>query len=370
MLIPSALLLAVLCTALSGADLKPTLDVQGSRDALTFEPNHGQTSDVVRFLARTGNGILFFTQSGVVLSGAEKSSSFDLAGENRASEWEPLEPTGQTTSYYIGRDSSKWVEGVASYRRLIRRQVYPGIDLVYYGKGRRLEYDFQLAPHADPSVIRVHFTGAQGVTIAEDGSLVVATANGTVRHERPVVFETLADGERRPVSGDYELTGDGEAGFRVGPHDATLALSIDPVLDSATFFGGSGDDSVIATSSGAKVGNTTSIDFPGGTFGRRKGSCVFVQYGGQTLIYGGTGNMVVTSASINVNGILVAGGYTDAKDLPTATAPYQLQGWQTDYAGGATDGFVMVFYSQNSLYSFLSYVGDARRRPRHGRCRQ
>jgi len=198
----------------------PAVDLWGSRSKLTFEPNSGQTNAPVRYLARAGNGIIFFTDAGLVFSGREGTTKFELAGGNAKATWEPLDPTGQTTSYYIGRDPSQWAENLKRYGRLVRRQAYPGIDLVYYGKGNRLEYDFRVAPHADPSRIRLRFTGARALSIAADGALLVDTPEGTVRHERPVLFELLPDGSKRPVRGQYRLLGGLEAGFHVGPRSS------------------------------------------------------------------------------------------------------------------------------------------------------
>ena len=340
-------------------------DVWGSRSALSFERNAGQTASGVRYIARTGDGILFFTDAGITFSGGTGATGFELVGANPQAAWEPLEATGETTSYRIGRDSSRWVDSAQHYRRLARHNVYPGIDLVYYGKGNRLEYDFQLAPHADPSQIRLRFPGAGKVAIALDGALTVATPNGPLRHEKPVIFETLEDGSRREVPGRYRLLGGAEAGFLVEGRDAAAALSIDPVIDSSTFFGGSAEDSVIAANSGAIIGNTSSIDVPGAAFARRAGTCFFVQSNGQTTVYGGSGDTVVTSVSFgnyDDASYLVVGGYTSAPDLPTVYAGFLVTAWQADFAGGATDGFVFVSSAYtnrpNQLFTYIGTPGD------------
>ena len=347
------------------------VSVWGSKSALSFEPNRGQTVAGIRYLARTADGIIIFTESGVALPGTDQATGFEFVHSNPDSSWEALEPTGNTVSYYIGRDPSRWVEGLERYRRLIRRRLYPGIDLVCYGKDNRLEYDFVLAPHADPARIRIRFTGIRGLSIAPDGALLVETPDGTVRHNSPVLYETLADGSKHRVRGAFRLIGRSEAGFATRGHDPARELSIDPVLESSTYFGGSSDDQVIAASGSTAVGNTTSIDFPGAAFGRRKGNDIFLQFSSglnsQTLIYGGSGNTVVTSASLSSAGLIVVGGYTDAPDLPTnifVQSQVPQPAWQPYFAGGATDGFVLLYgissSAQGTMLSYLGTPGDDR----------
>jgi hypothetical protein len=216
----------------------------------------------------------------------------------------------------------------------------------------------------------LRFPGARAISIADDGALVLEMPEGTVRHEKPRLFESLPGGGEREIPGAYRMIGSAEAGFEIGEHDSASEIRIDPVLDYASYFGGGGDDSVIASNGTVTVGNTASIDFPGGAFGRRKGTNVFVSTGRTTLIYGASGNIVATSAAVGngSSGILaIVGGYTDAADLPTtitlsSQVVSELGAWQTEFAGGATDGFLLVLISSNNSSvilptSFLSYVG-------------
>jgi hypothetical protein len=358
-----AVILSLLPAMALAADPKPAVDIWGSRAELSFEPNLGQTTSAVRYLAHTSSGVLHLTDSGVVFG-------FELAGANPAADWEALDATGRTTSYRIGRDRSQWLEAVPSYRRLIRRQIYPGIDLVYYGKGNQLEYDFRVAPHADSSRIRLQFPGARSLAIGADGSLAVEMAQATVHHRRPRMYETLPDGSQREVAGEYQIAGATEAVFRVGPHDSALELAIDPVLDSSTFLGGNGDDSVIASNGLLTVGNTDSLDFPGAPYGRLNANNIFVQMGTETFIYGATtGSVIATSAALSDPDFIIVGGYTTAKDLPvTSSLGYgeyygDIAAWQPEFAGGATDGFLLILYQESLQYppsEFFTYIGTPR----------
>src|SRR5579871_4461757 len=337
--------------------------------ALSFEPNLGQTGSDIRYVAGASSGVIFITDRGVVLRGMGQSvPAFELAGADFHATWQPEAATAQTISYYVGRDPSKWLENIARYQRLVRRNVYPGIDLILYGSNGQLEYDFQLAPHADPSRIQLRLTDARHVSIAEDGSLVVETAAGELRHRAPVLAEMLPDGSRRKIAGSFRLTGPNEFGFRVESHDPDLPLSIDPVLESSTYFGGHGDDQVIATDGrGSLVGNTTSIDLPNATFARRAGTSVFIQVQSQIAVFGCTGNMTATAAVLSnfSDPTSAVVGYADCPDLPTTAItrdgnPLSLQ---PNYSGGASDGFLLMFFPQVAPTPLaadsisLSYIG-------------
>jgi hypothetical protein len=329
-----------------------------ARAELSFEANLGQTAPENRYLARTSSGVIFITDQGITLN---EGPSYELLDANLSTEWTPQGLTGETISYFVGRDPSKWVRDAPRYERLVRRNVYPGVDLVLYGAGRQLEYDFVLAPHADPSRIRLKLTAARTVSIDADGALVV----DALRHRKPVLMETLPDGSRRSLAGAFQILGRDEVGFSVNGHDPALALSIDPVLESSTYFGGNGDDQIVATDgNGTLVGMTTSIDLPGAPFMRPKGTNLFVALGQQTIVIGCTGNVTVTSAAFNssYNETVAVGGYTGCTDLPTNLGyAYLDPPTQTTYGGGATDGFVLVMNLQyetpfrNNLS--LSYVG-------------
>jgi hypothetical protein len=290
----------------------------------------GQTAPGIRYLARTASGVIFITDNGITLNG---------------------DGSYETISYFIGRDSSKWVTDAPRYERLVRRNVYPGIDLVLYGADQQLEYDFVLAPHADPSRIRLKLMGARSVSIGADGALIVNTPSGELRHRKPVLMETLPDGSRRSVTGAFRILARDEVGFSVEGHNPALALSIDPVLESSTYFGGSGDDQVIGTDgNGTLVGMTTSIDVPGAAFARPKGTNLFVALPQQTIVIGCTEDVTVTSAAFSpyINETIAVGGYTGCTDLPTNIGSnlYLSPPLQANYGGGATDGFLLSIYLQ------------------------
>src|SRR5215472_12287750 len=326
-------------------------------NGISFEPNLGQTGSGIDYVVRTASAVVFITNSGIIVSGTERSTpAFELLGANASTKWIAEGASGETISYFIGRDPSKWVEDIPHYQRLRRQNVYPGVDLLLYGAGDSLEYDFLVRPHSDASLIRLKLPGAQQVSIDKNGDLVVQTEGGSLRHHKPVLAEFLPDGSQRRVQGEFKLLGPDVVGFSVSDHDPALALSIDPVLASSTYFGGHGNDEVIATDgNGTIVGNTTSIDVPGAAFSRRAGTSVFIQQSKQTLVIGCSGNVTATSASFSFYGGVKAavGGYTDCPDLPANIGAYSAPLLQSQYGGGATDGFLMLMYPRgNQFYSY------------------
>jgi len=143
------------------------------------------------------------------------------------------------TNYYAGADPSGWRTGVPNYARVRYQSVFRGVDLAVYGNQREVEYDWLVAPGADPSLIRFSFTGARRMRVDAAGDLALETAGGEIRHRKPCVYQ-MVDGHRREISGGFVLARNGQVGFHVGAYDRRRALVIDPQLIYAAGFGGSG----------------------------------------------------------------------------------------------------------------------------------
>ena len=171
-------------------------------------------------------------------------------------------------NYFIGRDPSGWRTNVTAYQQVRYREVYPGIDVVYYGNDRQLEYDLWVSPGSDPAVARFSVEGADSVEISTEGDLVLGVGGGQVLQRRPVAFQW--DGLRRElVEAAYviEPGAPPTVGFALGDYDPERLLVIDPVVLHAAYYGGSGYDvcrRLLVTSSGALVvaGETTSTNLP------------------------------------------------------------------------------------------------------------
>src|SRR5438132_8692186 len=169
---------------------------------LHFEANQGQTHQDVRFLARGAGYSLFLTPTGAALtltkqvSPARKPAThgkseprgpatgtvlrMTFAGANPDPRVTGLEELPGKANYFIGSDPAKWRTSVPTYAKVHYREVYPGIDLVYYGNQRQLEYDFVVAPGADPKKIGLGFKGADKLEIDEQGELVLHVSGGAI----------------------------------------------------------------------------------------------------------------------------------------------------------------------------------------------
>src|SRR5258708_14983137 len=264
---------------------------------LHFEANRGQTHKDVRFLSRGPGYSLYLTAGEAVLvlsksnadAGRDARSTPERGGAQMPAKsvalrvslvgaaHKPLvgglEELPGKANYFIGKDRSKWRTNVPTYAKVQYREVYPGVDLVYYGNQRQLEYDFVVAPGADPKKIALRFRGADKLEIDVEGNLVLRTARGALHHHKPSIYQQI-HGFRREVAGGYVRKGADRVGFQLAAYDTTRPLIIDPVvLSYSTYLGGGAGDfsngiAVDAAGNAYVTGFTASSDFPttAGTF--------------------------------------------------------------------------------------------------------
>jgi MYXO-CTERM domain-containing protein len=210
---------------------------------LGFEPNLGQTSKKVQWLARGPAFTLFLTGSDAVLEMSavtpakrpgesptlsKSALRMSLLGANRVETAAGQEPLAGKANYFTGKNSSQWQRGVPMFGKVRLRGVYPGIDLVYYGRQGQLEYDFVVAPGADASAIRMKFDGA-AAKLAANGDLELRVAGEQVRFDKPVAYQ-MKNGEREPVGAAFALGPHRQVRLKVGAYDADRELIIDPTL--------------------------------------------------------------------------------------------------------------------------------------------
>jgi hypothetical protein len=222
---------------------------------LSFEPNRGQTEASVKFLSHGA-----FSGAGYTLFLTEDSAVFEVGPSRNAVVRMKLvraaaaQISAATTlpgkvNYFIGNDPNKWIAGAPTYGRVDYRHVYPGIDLTYYGTGRQLEYDFVVAPGADPGQIALEFTGAFPKLTADGGLQLTLDGSAPLEFRKPMVYQ-IVNGKRKRIAGRYKLSGN-RVQFALGKYDHARAVAIDPVLDYFTYLGGAGGATYIGASQAA-----------------------------------------------------------------------------------------------------------------------
>jgi len=226
----------------------------------------------VKYLAHSAHSTLWLTQNGAVLKaaagGGQKSAVLELrfAGANPTPRMEAEEQRTGVSNYFIGRDPNNWHTGVPQFSKVRYRNVYPGIDVVFYGNASELEYDFVVRPGADPGKIRLAFDGADAITADTSGDLVVKIGGAELRSRKPRIYQKSAAGDQL-VNGRYAVLGKRSAGFVMDGYDRTRLLVVDPVLSYASFLGGEGADVANGIAMDAQgniylAGSTNSSQFP------------------------------------------------------------------------------------------------------------
>jgi hypothetical protein len=354
---------------------------------LRFEANLGQTDAVTQFLSRGDGFSLFLASTESVLelrdlylrtSASEPKPSsllrMKLLGANRTPRAEGLERLSGTSNYFIGNDPKKWRTDIPNYAKVQFEGIYPGVDLVYYGNQQQLEYDFIVAPGADPAVIRLGFSGAD-MNIDQQGNLLLSIEGRELRWAKPIVYQEIA-GTRHFVDGRYSTIGAKSVGFEVSHFDRHYALVIDPTLVYSTYLGGSSSGEVAAaiavdsTGNAYVTGSTGSTNFPtanpyqSALASNGTSTNAFVtklNAAGDAVIYstylGGSGGGPAygdggTGIAIDSSGSAYIAGYTYSSDFPTASP------FQPNY-GGAGDGFVAKLSASGNSLVYSSYLGGS-----------
>ena len=372
---------------------------------LSFEANRGQTDAHVQFISRGSGYTLYLTATEAVLTlqrplgfgeppvgpgsplvsskrkglgetqnakrkerenAAHNTLRIKLVGANVATIVEGLQALPGKTNYFIGNDPAKWRTDIPAYAKIRYKAIYPGTDLVYYGNQRQLEYDFVLAPGADPRIIRLAIAGSEKLEAGTDGGLVLRTTGGEVRLHKPIVYQQV-NGTRKEATGRYVLRGKREIGFEVAAYDASRPLIIDPVLSYSTYLGGSAGDfgnaiAVDASGNAYITGFTTSANFPtknafqAALSGANDAFVAKLDPTGSALVYstflGGTMDDFGNGIAVDASGNAYVTGSTRSLNFPTKSSV------QTAMAGGS-DVFVTKLDPTGSALVYSRYLGGS-----------
>ena len=290
-----------------------------------------------------------------------------FAGANPSPVLEGLHQQPGVANFFIGNDPIEWRTSVPTYGAVAYRGLYPGIDLVYLGKEGHLESEFVLAPGADPGMIQLAYSGLKGVSLREDGALVLQTEFGELVEAAPILYQEIGK-QRVEVEGSYQLLGGGQVGFQVGSYNASYPLVIDPSIEYSTYLGGVevelGDAIAVDNAGFAYVtGVTLSIGFPTTTGVLQGPSDAFVAKldttdatGAASLVYstylGGNSADQGGGIAVDGSGNAYVTGFTASSNFPTANP-------LDSSLGGVTDAFVAKLNNTGSTLVYSTYLGGS-----------
>lgn len=382
------LILALLTTWLGRAWRKPSADPGVVRKGqiaaaygalpLAFEPGDAEASTRPRYTARGTRGSVEITPAGLVVRprtqpGKKRHGALGmrLLGTRGAKSLRGERNLPGKVHYLRGRDPRGWQTNVPTYAAVRGSGVYPGIDVVYYGRGTELEYDFVVAPSADPAAIRLAFENSDSARLNANGDLVLDCGTTQVLHCRPMVYQE-ASGQRNPVEASYELQpgthrDEVQVSFRLGDYDRSQPLIIDPILIYSTYFGGTGVEmsrgaGIALDESGNAylVGDTDSPSLPNAGISRgggiRDAFVTKLNSTGTAVLYttylGGSDSDVAHGITVDQQGNAYVVGETFSRDFPVVNA------LQPVYGGTPfSDAFVVKLDPSGGSLRFGTYLG-------------
>jgi hypothetical protein len=344
----------------------------------------------VKFLARGDGYIFFLTEKAVVFSmGKDPQSTaimrMSLLGANSSPSFSGMEELPGKNNYFIGNKPENWHTNIPTYRTVSEHDIYPGIDLVYYGTQRQLEYDFVIAPGVSPNQIQIAFSGAKNLHADAKGDLLLSTAGkDDVRLHKPVAYQQIGN-EKQLVAANYVLNGKDGVSFAIGNYDQRRPLIVDPILAYSTYLGGSGIDTAnaiaLAPDNTAFIaGATFSTNFPavhalqpsdgGGVDFPQDAFVSKISADGSTLLYstylGGENTDIAHGIAVDNSGNAYVVGSTVSPHFPVG--PFFINGlcggdgrcgasWNP---GGhvVTNGFVTKLNAAGSAILYSGYIGE------------
>lgn len=355
---------------------------------LSFEPNQGQWDTQIRFVAHGAGYSLSLTDREAIfglskrahdaLPGFEHSSlTTDLVRMQLVEAQTGVSFLGEnrlpgTVNYFTGTDRNNWHSGIPTFETVRLRDIYTGIDLVYHGNQRQLEFDFVVAPNASAKHIRIRFDGADSLRLDDSGNLILSKKNGELALRSPAAYQKVS-GIRQNVKARFRLFEHNTVGFSIGEYDHSRELIVDPVLVYSTYLGGSFFDSINALAVDAVgnayvTGNADSSNFPTtpGAYATSPpgtgciGNYVFatkIDPGGSALLYStyigpGTGTAIAVDAAGDA---YVVG--SACSGFPVTSGAFQTA--NNAAANGGINGFVTKLNPNGTSLMYSTYLGGS-----------
>ena len=355
----------------------PSLTQSYSQWPLSFAQNRGQADAQIEFLARRPGYSLYFFSESIVFAperseaGPSRVRFHDLprlrfVGAEAQSPLQGLNRLPGRINYLTGNDPRQWLTDIPTYKRLKYRNLYPGVDVVFYSdREGQLIYDLHLAPGADPQRIRLSFEGTDRLSLDTQGNLVMHTAMGILRQHRPFVYQWV-DGQQREVRSHYQLLPNQQIAFQLSDYDPTLALVIDPTIGYSTYLGGRRQDigydiDVDAAGNAYVVGTTQSLDWPFANplqpalGGKRDVFITKLDPTGTELLYttylGGKKNDEGYAVKVTDSGQAYLTGYTRSRDFPLTPSAWQSR------SGGGDEAFIAKLSADGTALEYATYLG-------------
>lgn len=329
---------------------------------VAFERNIGQADRSIDFITRGAGHQAYLDATSAVFQLEEGFVTMRFQG---ARDVMPVaqQRLGFDTNYFRGPEVAGGLTNIANFGRVLYPSVYPGIDLVYYGRDGLLEYDLVVAPRASAETVRIAFPDAAGIAIDAQGRLQLSTAAGKVVFHKPVAFQQTG-GARREVAAAYRLVGKREVAFELGAYDRDSELVIDPLLAYSSFLWGNVQDVAVDAQGNTYVAGfspATGLPTTGGyqtsVKGTRDAFVMKLNPAGTQVLYatylgGRRGDTFGRSIAVDASGNAYLTGTTTSSSFPTTTGA-----WQRTYAAGAS--FVTKLNGAGNALAYSTLVNGA-----------
>jgi hypothetical protein len=329
-----------------------------------FMPNSGQTDPAIRYIAQTREMSAGFTADSAVFQIHETQLRVRFTGANPNVTVEGIDAMTARVSFLIGDDPGAWHTGLPTYRGIVYRNLYSGIDMTFVGRDSQLKSEFLVAPGADPNQIRLEYPEASRMFVNAEGELIVHTGAAELHDQAPIAYQESA-GVLHSVVASYRINGDHTVTFDLSGYDHRLPLVIDPIISYATYMGGTAQSAVTALAVDASgnlyaSGWTEAIDFPVSNAIQavnRGGVDAFVfklNATGSTLLYasyiGGRGDDRASGIAVDSSGQIYIAGSTASTNFPLVSAVRST-------LGGSRDAFVVKLNAIGNLMVYSTYLG-------------